>query len=141
MSSMGVGRAMQPAWLGEAYLLEGQLDDALDRAERAVSLARRHEERGHGAWSLRLRSEIAGRRDPPALEKAEDDASAALALAGERGMRPLAAHCHFHLGWLFRKAGQQDQAREHLTIAATTYREMDMRLWLDQAEAGTRESG
>jgi hypothetical protein len=32
MSSMGVGRAMRLAWLAEAYLLEGRLDDARERA-------------------------------------------------------------------------------------------------------------
>ena len=61
-----------------------------------------------------------------------------MALAGELGMRPLVAHCHFHLGKLFR-TDQREQAREHLTIATTMYREMDMRFWLDQAEAEMRQ--
>jgi tetratricopeptide (TPR) repeat protein len=139
MSSMGVGRAMQLAWLGEAYLLEGRLDDALERAQQVVSLAQRHRERSHEAWGLRLLGEIASRRDPPALETAEDYYREALALAGELGMRPLAAHCHFHLGKLFRKGDQYEQAREHLTTATTMYREMDMRSWVDQAEAEMRE--
>jgi class 3 adenylate cyclase/tetratricopeptide (TPR) repeat protein len=138
MSSMGVGRAMQLAWLGEAYLLEGRLDDARERAEQAVSLARHHQERGHEAWSLRLLGDIASRRDPSAVEPAEAYHREALALAGELGMRPLVAHCHFHLGKLLRNAGQQGQAREHLASATTMYREMDMRFWLDQAEATVR---
>jgi tetratricopeptide (TPR) repeat protein len=86
-----------------------------------------------------LLGEIASRRDPPALETAEDYYREALALAGELGMRPLAAHCHFHLGKLFRKGDQYEQAREHLTTATTMYREMDMRSWVDQAEAEMRE--
>jgi tetratricopeptide (TPR) repeat protein len=139
MSSMGVGRAMQLAWLGEAYLLEDRLDDALEWAQQAVSLAQRHQERGHEAWSLRLLDEIASRRDPPALGTAEGYYREALALAGQLGMRPLAAHCHFDLGRLSRKADQHDQARQHLTTAVTMYREMDMRFWLDQAEAEMRE--
>ena len=130
---------MQLAWLGEAYLLEGRLDDALERAHQVVSLAQRHRERSHEAWGLRLLGEIASRRDPPALETAEDYYREALALAGELGMRPLAAHCHFHLGKLFRKGDQYEQAREHLTTATTMYREMDMRSWVDQAEAEMRE--
>ena len=32
-------------------------------------------------------------------------------------------------------AHRQDQAHEHLTTAAPMYREIDMRLWLEQAEA------
>jgi hypothetical protein len=30
---------------------------------------------------------------------------------------------------------KREQAQEHLTTATTMYREMDMRLWLEQAEA------
>ena len=107
MSAMGVGRAMQLVWLGEAYLLEGRLDDARERAQEAVSLARRHQERGHEAWSLRLLGDIASHRDPPSVETAEGYYREALALAGELGMRPLVAHCHFHLGKLFLKADQR----------------------------------
>jgi tetratricopeptide (TPR) repeat protein len=139
MSSMGVGRAMQLAWLGEAYLREGELDEARERAQQAVFLARRHQERSHEAWGLRLLGEIVSRRDPPAVETAEDYYREALALAGELGMRPLVAHCHFHLGKLFRKTDQQDRAGEHLTTATTMYREMGMRFWLDQAEAEIQE--
>jgi class 3 adenylate cyclase/tetratricopeptide (TPR) repeat protein len=139
MSSMGVGRAMQLAWLGEAYLLEGRFDDALERAQQAVSLAQRHRERGHEAWGLRLLGEIVSRRDPSAVETAGGYYQAALGLASELGMRPLVAHCHFDLGKLFRKTDQQEQARQYLTSATTAYREMNMRFWGDQAEADTRE--
>ena len=59
----------------------------------------------------------------------------ALALAEPRGMRPLVAHCHLGLGKLYRRTGKREQAQEHLTTATTMYREMDMRFWLEQAEA------
>ena len=61
----------------------------------------------------------------------------ALALATELGMRPLIAHCHLGLGKLYRRTGKREEAQEHLTTAATMYREMDMRFWLAQAEAET----
>jgi len=141
MSSMGVGRAMQLGWLGEAYLLEGRFDDALERAQQAVSLAQRHQERGHQAWGLRLLGEIVSRRDPPIVETAEGYYQKSLALAGELGMRPLVAHCRFDLGKLFRNSDQQGKARQHLTTAKTMYREMSMRLWGGQAEAELREIG
>ena len=64
-----------------------------------------------------------------------------MALAEELGMRPLVAHCHLGLGKLYRRTGQQEQAQEHLTTATTMYREMDMRFWLEQAEAETKELG
>jgi class 3 adenylate cyclase/tetratricopeptide (TPR) repeat protein len=139
MSSMAVGRALQLAWLGEAYMLEGRVDEALERAQQALALAQRHHERSHEAWSLRLLGEIVSRRDPRDVERAEGYYRAALALAGDLGMRPLAARCHVHLGRLFRKSDRQGQAREQLTTAMTLYREMDMRAWLDRTEAELRE--
>ncbi len=139
MSSMGVGRAMQLAWLGEACLLEGHLDDALARTQQAVSLAQRHQERSHEAWSLRLLGEVVSRPDHPDVEKAEGYYRDALTLAAKLGMRPLVAHCHLHFGRLWRKADQQERAREHLTTATTMYREMGMRLWQDLAEAEMRQ--
>ena len=135
MSSLGVGRALQLAWLGEAYLLEGRLDETLEHAQQALSLAQRHQERGHEAWSLRLLGAIASGRDVPEGQSAEGYYREALAVADELGMRPLVAHCHAHLSQLFRKTGRRNQAGEHLSVATAMYREMDMTYWLEQAEA------
>ena len=54
-------------------------------------------------------------------------------------MRPLVAHCHLGLGKLYRRTGQRDEAREHLTTATTMDREMGMTYWLEQAEAEMRQ--
>ena len=62
----------------------------------------------------------------------------ALALAGELGMRPLVAHCHFGLGKFIGRIGKREQARQHLSTATTMYRDMDMRFWLEQAERELR---
>jgi hypothetical protein len=53
-------------------------------------------------------------------------------------MRPLVAHCHLGLGKLHRRTGKREQAREHLTIATTMYREMDMMFCLEKADAELR---
>jgi hypothetical protein len=50
-------------------------------------------------------------------------------------MRPLVAHCHLGLGKLYWRTGKREQALEHLTTATTMYREMEMRYWLEKAEA------
>ena len=50
-------------------------------------------------------------------------------------MRPLATHCHLGLGKFYSRTGDRAKATEHLTIAATMYREMDMCFWLEKAEA------
>ena len=121
--------------LSEAYLLAGRLRDAVPAAQQALTLARAHRERGHEAYALRLLGKIASHRDPAEVEKAETHYRQALALATELGMRPLVAHCHLGLGKLYRRTGKGQQALEHLTTATTMHREMDMRFWLEQAEA------
>jgi hypothetical protein len=62
----------------------------------------------------------------------------AMTLAVELGMSPLVAHCHLGLGKLHRRTGRHDQAHEHLITATTIYRAMDMRFWLEQADAEVR---
>jgi tetratricopeptide (TPR) repeat protein len=110
------------AYLGETHLLAGRRDDALVVARRALELAHRQKERGNEAWGLRLLGEIAARADPPDLESAQAHYGQALARADELGMRPLAAHCHFGLGKLYRRIGKREKASEHLTTATALYR-------------------
>ena len=122
-------------YLGEAHLLAGRRNDAAAFARRALDLAHRQKERGNEAWFLRLLGDIAAHADLPDPEAAEGHYTQALARAEELGMRPLAAHCHLGLGKLFHHTGDRAKAAEHLTIAATMYREMDMGVWLEKAEA------
>jgi hypothetical protein len=56
-------------------------------------------------------------------------------------MRPPVAHCHLGLGKLYGRTGNRQQAQQHLTTATTMYREMDMRFWLEQAQAEMRAFG
>jgi hypothetical protein len=42
---------------------------------------------------------------------------AAMTLASKLKMRPLVADCHASVGRPYRRAGNQEQAREHLTTA------------------------
>jgi Tetratricopeptide repeat len=84
------------------------------------------------AWALRLLGEVTARCEPSG--NAAGHYRDALALAEELGIRPLAAHCYLGLGRLYQCTEKREQAREHLTTATTMYREMGMRLWLEQAE-------
>jgi class 3 adenylate cyclase/tetratricopeptide (TPR) repeat protein len=127
--------------LGEACLINGRLEPASAFCDGALKLARDSGQRGGEAWALHLCGEIAAHPDSPDPEKAEGHYRQAMALADELGMRPLLAYCQLGLGKLHRRTGEQDQAREHLTTAATMFREMDMRYWLEQAEARMKELG
>jgi len=128
-------QALRLAWLSEAYLLAGRMEDAIALAGRALELSREHKELGHQAWALRLFGEIAAQRDPPGVEPAEDAYRQALALAEELGMRPLQAHCHLGLGTLYRRIGRAEQARAALSTAIELLRAMEMPFWLPRAEA------
>jgi tetratricopeptide (TPR) repeat protein len=123
------------AALGEAHLLGDRLDDALALAWRALNLCRERRARGDEGWVLRLLGEIQARGGPDELENAEASYRAALARATELEMRPLLAHCHLGLGKLYRRTGSSEHVREHLNSATTMFREMEMRFWLEQAEA------
>ena len=56
------------------------------------------------------------------------------------GRRPLVADCHLGLGKLYWRNDQRDQAREHLAISITMYRDMEMTYWLELAEASRKEA-
>ena len=120
--------------LGEAQMLAGRLEDAHALAERALALAREHQERGNEAYALRLLGEIAARRDPSDVDEAAAHYRQAFALAEELGMRPLLAHCHHGLGALYLKMGRHEQARAELSAAIELFQSMEMTFWLPRAE-------
>ncbi|HEX9870176.1 MAG TPA: tetratricopeptide repeat protein, partial [Candidatus Tectomicrobia bacterium] len=121
--------------LGEAQMLAGRLEEAHALAERALALARTHQERGHQAYALCLLGDITARREPPESALAEAYDRQALAMADELGIRPLQAHCHLGLGTLYAKIDQREQACPELSAAIDLYRTMDMTFWLPEAEA------
>jgi len=123
------------AYLSEAYLLAGRLEDARQRAAQAYDLARQYQQRGHQAWALWLLGESTARQGSPEAEPAAGDYRQALALAEELGMRPLQAHCHRGLGTLYAQTGQRELARTALSAAIVLYKTMEMTFWLPQTEA------
>ena len=133
--------ALWTAQLGEGLLAAGLTERAGEAAHRALELALAHKEQGHRAWALRLVGEIAARRDPPEVEKAETACREALGLAHELGMRPLLARTHLELGRLYRRVGNRPEAEGHLSAAITWLHALDMRFWFERAEAELRKLG
>jgi class 3 adenylate cyclase/tetratricopeptide (TPR) repeat protein len=125
--------------LGNVWLSTGRIEDAAQLGRQALDLARKHKQRGHQVYALRLLGDVAARRDPAEVQEAEGHYRAAMELAHEVGMRPLVAHCHLGLGTLNRRTGQRERAQEHLTTATTMYREMGMTYWLERAELELKE--
>jgi class 3 adenylate cyclase/tetratricopeptide (TPR) repeat protein len=121
--------------LAETYLVADRVDDARACAERALSLSRTAGERSSEARALRLLGEVDARGDSSGVDRSERHFREALTRSEELSLRPLVAHCHLGLGTLYRRSGKRMRAQEHLTTATTLYREMDMRFWLEKAEA------
>jgi tetratricopeptide (TPR) repeat protein len=118
--------------LAHVYLNGGRLPEAGQMAMRALELARRQEQRGEEARAMWVLGEIAARSAPA---EAEGRYLSAEALAGALGMRPLVALCRLGLGRLGRHSGDHQRAHHQLADAARMFHEMDMRFWLEQAEA------
>ena len=116
-------------------LLTQAMEEARALAERALALARQHEERGNQAYALRLLGEIAARREPPERDPAEAHYRQALIQANELGMRPLQAHCRRGLGMLYATVGQREPAHAEPAAAIALYRPMAMIFWLPQTVA------
>jgi tetratricopeptide (TPR) repeat protein len=133
------GRTGRVGALGGAYLLDGRLADATRIAQDGLAVARLQGRRGAEGHVLRLLGDIAAHPDRVEVDTAEAHYRQALTLGEELGLRPLLAHCHLGLGALYRRVGKREQAREHLTTAATMFGEMDMRYWREQAEAERAE--
>jgi class 3 adenylate cyclase/tetratricopeptide (TPR) repeat protein len=118
--------------LGEARLLAGQAAAAAADARRALALAHDHHERGNVVYAERLLGLAAGAANPPDVEGARGHFAEALALAGELGMRPLAARCHLGLGRLAQQAGDVSTASKHLGAAREDFQAMRMPYWLER---------
>jgi len=126
-------------WLGEACALGQRYRDAFEAASRALELTRQFNHFTYERWALRLLGEIACQSDPPDLQTADGHYRQALALAHERGMRPLAARSHAGLATLYRRTGRRAESEEHWQTASAMYREMGMTYWLEKAERETKD--
>jgi tetratricopeptide (TPR) repeat protein len=130
--------SLSTAWLSEGYLLSGRLEEASSIAHRAFDLSKEHKELGHEAWIVKLFGDIALHRDPPKIVQAEEQYRRAFALSKELGMKPLQAHCHLGLGYVFRAGRSLDKARAEFASAAGLYDSMRMDFWMGRADAAVK---
>jgi tetratricopeptide (TPR) repeat protein len=121
--------------LADAYLVSGRLEETLRIARESLDLSRANKQRGFEAEALHLIGEIKARQDPLDKVGAEESYRQALGLAEMLGTRPLQARCHLAFGRLYRHAGELAAAEEHLYTARRMLTQMEMRFWLDEAEA------
>jgi len=127
------------SWVGNLHLLVGSREDAFGEAARVLQSSRQKKSKPREAWALHLMGEIETRGGGDGSIGAERAFRDSLALALAHGMRPLQAHCHLGLGKLFAAAGDRVKAKDHLATATAMMREMEMGVWLSQAETALGE--
>ncbi|MCC7371984.1 MAG: hypothetical protein IT306_26450 [Chloroflexi bacterium] len=120
--------------LGEAYLANGRIHDAVRLCQQALDHAPVHGERSNKAYALKLAGDIATRRSPPESRSAEESYRRAFTLAVDLGMRPLQARCHVRLGNMYRRLARQNEARAELSTGISMLQAMGMTYWLREAE-------
>jgi class 3 adenylate cyclase len=117
-------------YLGEADILAGRTEHALAFAERALTFSREPgQRRAYEVRALRILGDIAALRHRP--EEADSRYRETIALAKTLDFRPVIAHCHLGLAKVYLQS-KPKQARDHLAVATTMYREMNMTHWLEQ---------
>jgi len=120
--------------LAESYLLAGRWADAVRELARGLGMAQAHRQRWLEAEGLRIQSAVRVSAAAPDLPGARADAERAARIADELGLRPLLGRCQLALAQVARQAGDT-RAHSHLEQAVALFNEMDMRYWLEQAEA------
>src|SRR5438874_1672233 len=86
-------RASIVAWLADAYLRSGRIQEAIEFAGRAFELADHSQQQGKRAHRLRMLGKAYAAGDPAQFAQAESFYKRALELATHLGMCPLQAHC------------------------------------------------
>jgi class 3 adenylate cyclase/tetratricopeptide (TPR) repeat protein len=89
--------SLEAAWLAEAYLKAGRLEDAQRMAEHALGVALEHEERGYQACILLVQGDIAAAQGAHREREAVECFEQAMTLARSLDMQPLARHCEARL--------------------------------------------
>jgi class 3 adenylate cyclase/tetratricopeptide (TPR) repeat protein len=139
MTRMG-GQSLRMAWVSEAYFETGRTRESEVYARRGLELSRERKDMGSQAWLLRLLGDIAARHSPLDAGQAEANYREALRLADDRKMRPLEAHCHLGLGYVYANLKNNSEARSELFAAVQLYRNMSMPFWLSRAETALAEA-
>src|SRR5260370_37306033 len=118
--------------LARSCLLLGRRDDAKRLGERALEFC--SSQPGFAADAQHLLGDVAPHPDQFDAARGEVHYRQALALAEGLGMHPLIAHCHLGLGKVYLRTGTREQAQNHVAMATTMYRDMEMTYWLEEAE-------
>ena len=134
------GHVLRTGGLAEAYLAAGRVEEALPLAQLYVQVATAGHLRGIEASALRLLADVEIHRESPDAEAAMQALAAALVIAEDLGMRPLAARCRLTRAALDLAGGRPEDACRAATMALAQFQTLDMPRFAAEAEAILRRS-
>ena len=113
-------------WLSDSYLSQGQVDQALDAASRALTLSSPGSDAYGESRAARCYGDALFRKDPRRLAEAERNVESAIRLQLDKGMRPQAAISFVSHARLLRARNEDEGARRLLDRADRLFEEMEM---------------
>jgi class 3 adenylate cyclase/tetratricopeptide (TPR) repeat protein len=111
---------------GKAHLNAKQLKPAFEMAREADLLSARTQDLGNRARALKLMGDVLAASGTEEARKAEEQYSEALALAADRGMRPLVAWVRLSRGELFARSRRWPEAECELSLAVQGFEEIEL---------------
>lgn len=109
---LGLFRSLVSVYMGKALLADGQIEQAFERTQYALELARQRSEKGHQAYALYLLGEITLHPDFINERLAENNFLEAIKIAEDLRMRPLLASCYTDLSEYYKSRGDIQKADE-----------------------------
>jgi tetratricopeptide (TPR) repeat protein len=122
----------------DGYLLIGRLPEAQSAADGALEIARDFGERGHEASALRVRGDVEARSGEASWRQALDDYNAGLAIAEDRGLRPVAARCRLGLSRAAGRLGDHELAAQCLAAAIAELTTLGMVHWIAEVRSPSK---
>jgi tetratricopeptide (TPR) repeat protein len=121
---------------GMVYLESGDLKNARYRAEDALKISQKEDNKWVKGFALILLGRIFGKAGKPQVDKAEECFLRGIKILEEFKFKPFYAQGLYFLGLLYADTGQQDRALENLKKAEKLFRDMGMDNWLTKTKGG-----
>jgi class 3 adenylate cyclase/tetratricopeptide (TPR) repeat protein len=119
---------------------EGDLEEALRSSEKALELSIYKNERRYEGLSRIWIGRILGGKEKRRYREGEQFILEGCLVLKELGLRPAVAQGHFYLGELYRNAGDESKAVEHLNTARSMFEEMEMDYWTAKSREALKGS-
>jgi class 3 adenylate cyclase/tetratricopeptide (TPR) repeat protein len=128
--------AMGECALSSIVIMDGDILEAKNRAEAALSIASRYNYRYLETMALRCLGEaLSNTEDSSEMERASTLIERAVAQAKALYVLPEAAHCDLAAGEHLARCGRREEAVRRLAVARERYTELKMLYWETEAQS------